>query len=206
MKHLHPSFFQKMINYFDKYLAKIEDFLTAFSAFAIFFLMITATIQIVSRKILNLPIPGYIDFAEQSIAIFAFISIAYCQRLGGHVRMEIFLSALKGRSKWIAEAIQTTATIFIIVILTYYSFKHFQRALIIGDSTIDIGLPTWPSKLMIPLAFSALALRLLIQLAGYIRLIIYPTAEPVGVPLIVDVENQAKQEASQVDDVKSVRN
>ena len=59
---------------------------------------------------------------------------------------------------------------------------------------------------MIPLAFSALALRLLIQLAGYIRLIVYPTAEPVGVPLIVDVENQAKQEASQVDDVKSVRN
>ena len=99
MKHLHPSFFQKMINYFDKYLAKIEDFLTAFSAFAIFFLMITATIQIVSRKILNLPIPGYIDFAEQSIAIFAFISIAYCQRLGGHVRMEIFLSASYGSSR-----------------------------------------------------------------------------------------------------------
>ena len=67
-----------MINTFDKFLAKFEDFLTSFSAFAIFFLMITATIQIVSRKLLNLPIPGYIDFAEQSIAIFAFIGIAYC--------------------------------------------------------------------------------------------------------------------------------
>ena len=127
-----------MINTFDKFLAKFEDFLTSFSAFAIFFLMITATIQIVSRKLLNLPIPGYIDFAEQSIAIFAFIGIAYCQRLGGHVRMEIFLSAIKGRSKWIAEAVQTAATIFIIAILTYYSFKHFQRAWVIGDSTIDI--------------------------------------------------------------------
>ena len=59
--------------------------------------MITATVQIISRKVLNMPIPGYIDFAEQSIAIFAFIAIAYCQRLGGHVRMEIFLSALNGR-------------------------------------------------------------------------------------------------------------
>ena len=193
-----------MINTFDKFLEKIEDFLTSFAALAIFILMITATVQIVSRKILNMPIPGYIDFAEQSIAIFAFIGIAYCQRLGGHVRMEIFLSMLNGRSKWIAEAIQTAATILIISILTYYSFKHFQRAWTIGDSTIDIQLPTWPSKLMIPIAFAALALtlRLIVQFAGYIRLIIDPKLQPIGVPLILDVENQAKQEASQIETSK----
>ena len=191
-----------MINTFDKFLEKIEDYLTSFSALAIFILMITATVQIVSRKILNMPIPGYIDFAEQSIAIFAFIAIAYCQRLGGHVRMEIFLSMLNGRSKWIAEAIQTAATILIITILTYYSFKHFQRAWTIGDSTIDIQLPTWPSKLMIPIAFATLTLRLTVQFAGYIRLIIDPKLQPVGVPLILDVENQAKQEASQIETSK----
>ena len=89
-----------MINTFDKFLEKIEDFLTSFSALAIFILMITATVQIVSRKILNMPIPGYIDFAEQSIAIFAFIGIAYCQRLGGHVRMEIFLSMLTTKGQF----------------------------------------------------------------------------------------------------------
>ena len=191
-----------MINTFDKFLEKIEDFLTSFSALAIFILMLTATVQIVSRKILNMPIPGYIDFAEQSIAIFAFIAIAYCQRLGGHVRMEIFLSMLNVRSKWIAEAIQTAATILIISILTYYSFKHFQRAWTIGDSTIDIQLPTWPSKLMIPIAFATLTLRLTVQFAGYIRLIIDPKLRPVGVPLILDVENQAKQEASQIETSK----
>lgn len=191
-----------MINTFDKFLAKFEDFLTSFSAFAIFFLMITATIQIVSRKLLNLPIPGYIDFAEQSIAIFAFIGIAYCQRLGGHVRMEIFLSAIKGRSKWIAEAVQTAATIFIIAILTYYSFKHFQRAWVIGDSTIDIQLPTWPSKLMIPISFATLTLRLLVQFAGYVRLIIDPKLQPIGVPTILDTEKQAELEASQINNIK----
>ena len=62
-----------MISIFDKLLGKFEDFLTAFSGLAIFVLMITATVQIVSRKLLNMPIPGYIDFAEQSIAIFAFV-------------------------------------------------------------------------------------------------------------------------------------
>ena len=161
--------------------------------------MLTAAVQVVSRKIFNLPIPGYIDIAEQSIAIFAFLSIAYCQRLGGHVRMEIFLSAMQGRSKWITEMIQTAASILVISILMYFSFKHFQRAWVLGDSTIDIGLPTWPSKLMIPIALAVLNLRLLIQLAGYIRLAINPTLKPLGVPLILDVAEQADEEASKIE-------
>jgi hypothetical protein len=49
-------------------------------------------------------------------------------------------------------------------------------------------------------------LRLTIQFAGYVRLIINPNLEPIGVPLIIDVANQAKQEASQVVEEKSVRN
>ena len=191
-----------IINTTDKLLVKLENFLNGFSAIAIFILMLTAAVQVVSRKVFNLPIPGYIDIAEQSIAIFAFLSIAYCQRLGGHVRMEIFLSAMKGRSKWVSEAIQTTASILIISILMYFSFKHFQRAWVFGDSTIDIGLPTWPSKLMIPVALATLNLRLLIQLAGYIRLAIDPKLEPIGVPLIKDVVEQAEEEAAQIELIK----
>ena len=53
-----------------------------------------------------------------------------------------------------------------------------------------------------PIAFSLLTLRLFVQLAGYIRLIVDPKLQPIGVPLIVDVENQAKQEASQLDNIK----
>ena len=183
----------------DKILEKLENFLNGFSALAIFVLMLTAAVQVVSRKVFNLPIPGYIDIAEQSIAIFAFLSIAYCQRLDGHVRMEIFLSAMQGRSKWITEMIQTAASILVISILMYFSFKHFQRAWVFGDSTIDIGLPTWPSKLMIPVALAVLNLRLLIQLAGYIRLAINPTLKPLGVPLILDVAEQADEEASKIE-------
>jgi len=180
-------------------LEKLENFLNGFSALAIFVLMLTAAVQVVSRKVLNLPIPGYIDIAEQSIAIFAFLSIAYCQRLGGHVRMEIFLSAMNGRKKWIAETLQTSASIVIVSIVIYFSFKHFQRAWVFGDSTIDISLPTWPSKLMIPIALAVLNLRLIIQLAGYLRLAINPKLEPLGVPLILDVAEQADEEASKIE-------
>lgn len=184
------------INAVDRTYSRLEDALNLFAAGFIFFLMLLATVQVVSRKLLNLPIPGYIDYAEQSIAIFAFLGIAYCQRLGGHVRMELLLDKLKrGRMLWIAEAITTFAAFVIIVLLARYSFDHFLRAWNIGDSTIDINLPVWPSKLLVSVALAIVAGRLLIQLAGFIRLVLHPKAEPVAVPLIAEVTELAAQEA-----------
>ena len=165
------------------------------AAAAIFLLMILAAVQVFSRKLLNLPIPGYIDFAEQSMAIFAFLGVAYCQRLGGHVRMELVLEKMpRGRLLWCSEFITTLAAFIVIALLTRYSFDHFLRALRNGDSTIDISLPVWPSKLLVSIALAFLTIRLLIQLIGFLRLLRSPQSPPVAVPLIADVKQQARHE------------
>jgi hypothetical protein len=52
---------------------------------------------------------------------------------------------------------------------------------------------------MIPIALAVLNLRLIIQLAGYLRLAINPRLEPLGVPLILDVAEQADEEASKIE-------
>ncbi|OED36578.1 hypothetical protein AB833_26645 [Chromatiales bacterium (ex Bugula neritina AB1)] len=157
--------------------------------------MLMATVQIVGRKILNMPIPGYIDIAEQSIALFAFMGAAYCQRLNGHVRMELVLSHLRGRLLWILEATGTLAALLLVGVMVKYGFDHFWRAWDFGDSTIDIGLPVWPSKLVVPVAFGVLWLRLLLQFIGYLRLIRNPKATPEFVPLIEDTVAHARREA-----------
>jgi hypothetical protein len=59
---------------------------------------------------------------------------------------------------------------------------------------MDIRLPTWPSKLVIPVALSLLFLRLLMQIYGYARLVRNPDREPVAVPVIEDVEKVAQHE------------
>ena len=185
-----------VIGTIDRGYRRLENALNLFAAGFIFFLMFLAAAQVLGRKLLNFPIPGYIDYAEQSIAIFAFLGIAYCQRIGSHVRMELLLEKLKrGRALWIAEAVTTFAALVIIVLLTRYSFDHFLRAWTNGDSTIDINLPVWPSKLLVSAALAILSIRLLIQLAGFVRLVLHPHAEPVAVPLLADVAEQATNEA-----------
>jgi C4-dicarboxylate transporter DctQ subunit len=150
--------------------------------------------QVLGRRLFNAPISGYIDFVELSMASFAFLGVAYCQRQGGHVRMEMLVKATKGRLQWLLEVFGTLVALFIVGVLAWYGYEHFLRAWQLGDSTIDAELPVWPSKLVVPVAFALLWLRLLVQLVGYGRLLLHPYEAPVAIPLVMSVEQLAAKE------------
>ncbi len=183
---------------FDGALARVEDVFNLFAATSILLLMLMAVVQIFGRTLFNMPIPGFIDVTEQVMAVFTFLGIAYCQRVGGHIRMEIVLGTFRGRLLWAAEFIGVFIVLAVVVALTIGSWFHFKRAWVIGDSTIDIGLPTWPSKLIVPVALTLLALRLLMQLYGYLRLLVDPARVPIAVPVILNIEEAAKHEIEEV--------
>ena len=175
-------------------LGWLEDLLNAVSATSIIVLMLLAVIQVVGRKVFNAPIFGYIDWVEQIMVLFAFIGVAYCQREGGHVRMELVITNFRHRLLWLVEVIGIVIGLFIIGILIFTSFDHFLRAYEIGDSTINAELPVWPAKLVIPIAFTSLWLRLFLQLFGYFRLLLNPGSEVLEVPVIMRVAEEAKKE------------
>ncbi|MBK5103760.1 MAG: TRAP transporter small permease [Burkholderiales bacterium] len=175
-------------------LGRVETWFNLVAALFIFGLMLLGMAQVLGRTLFNVPMYGYIDFVEISIATFAFLGIAYCQRVGGHVRMELFLKMAKGRPQFAMEIAGILIGLFVIGVLTWYGFEHFLRAYRFGDSTIDAELPVWPSKLVVPVSFALLWLRLLVQLAGYTRLWRDPQAEPVAVPRVMTAEDIAARE------------
>ncbi|MEJ2321108.1 MAG: TRAP transporter small permease subunit, partial [Gammaproteobacteria bacterium] len=118
--------------------------------------------------------------------------------LGGHIRMDILVSHLRGRKLWFTELFSTLLMLLITLVLIYGSWLHFLRAWEIGDSSLDINLPTWPAKLVVPVALTVLALRLLLQCWGYLRAMREGGDRPVAVPLIEDVAAVAAAEAESV--------
>jgi len=186
--------FGRQLKKSDHLLAVIENGLNFISGSIVFGLMFLGVAQIFLRTVFRNPMYGYIDIVELSMVGFAVLSISYVQRVGGHVRMELLVTRLKGRALWMAEAVSTILSIVIIFVLIQYSYRHFGRAFNFGDSTIDIELPTWPAKLVVPIALSILLVRLTIQLLGYLRLMIRPDLDPIGVPLVKNVEEQAEEE------------
>lgn len=188
----------------DRALFKIETLMALVSGLAVFSLMILAVVSVGGRNFMNAPLPGYVDWIEQAMPLIAFVGVAYTQRLGGHIRMDIFVGRLHGRALWGAELVSTLFMLVLMVLLVWGSFAHFQRAFDFAapnwsrDSSLDIGLPLWPMKLVVPVAFSVLSLRLALQVWGYGRALITGSKTPVAVPLIEDAATVAANEAATV--------
>lgn len=190
-----------LLSKLDRALLPIERFGALLSGLAIFSLMFLAAYSVTGRKFFASPLAGYVDYIEAAMPIIAIMGVSFVQRDGTHVRMDMLVSALKGRALWFFELVSVLMMLVLIAALTWGAWEHFDRSFDCArpwcsrDSSIDIGLPIWPSKLIVPIAFGILALRLMLQAWGYGRALVLGLENPVAVPLTLSVAEQARIEA-----------
>ncbi|WP_162651488.1 TRAP transporter small permease [Lentilitoribacter sp. Alg239-R112] len=195
-----------LLSRLDRALYALEGKLALLSGLAVFSLMILAVVSVTGRNAINQPLPGYVDWIEQAMPLIAFMGVSYTQRLGGHIRMDLFIGMLNGRALWVVELLTTFIILLVMILLVWGSFAHFQRSFDFSapmwsrDSSMDIAIPLWPAKLLAPIAFSVLCARLVLQCWGYIRAIVNNERSPIAVPLIEDAATQAANEAATVSD------
>ncbi|MEM9433875.1 MAG: TRAP transporter small permease [Pseudomonadota bacterium] len=186
----------------DQSLLKLERVFALISGLAVFSLMLLAVVSVSGRNFFNSPISGYVDWIEQAMPLIAFMGISFVMREGAHIRMDIVVGKLRGRALYVVELITTAFILMLMILLVWGSWAHFDRSFDFAapmwsrDSSMDIALPIWPAKLMAPLAFGVLCLRLCLQIWAYGRAI--ATGQAIAVPLIADAAKQAEMEADQL--------
>tara|TARA_R110000765_G_scaffold1131_2_gene2847 strand:- start:2395 stop:3024 length:630 start_codon:yes stop_codon:yes gene_type:complete len=194
-----------LLSRIDRGLLRVETVFAMISGIAVFLLMVLAVWSVGGRKFFASPLPGYVDWIEFAMPLIAIMGISYTQRNGGHVRMDILIGQLRGRALWAAEMFSVIVILILMLALIWGSWAHFQRSFDFSsplwsrDSSIDIGLPIWPAKLIVPMAFSVLALRLVLQIWGYGRALVLGLEHPVAVPLVQSAAEQAMAEAEHLD-------
>ena len=116
--------------------------------------------------------------------------------------MDIVVGKLRGRTLYIVELLTTLSILLLMAMLVWGTWSHFSRSFDFNapmwsrDSSMDIALPIWPAKLLAPIAFSVLCVRLSLQAWAYCRAI--ATGNPIAVPLPADAAKQASMEADQL--------
>ncbi|MBO6868462.1 MAG: TRAP transporter small permease [Thalassococcus sp.] len=193
-----------LISRLDHSLLRVERVFVLVAGIFAFMLMFLAVISVTGRNLFNEPLRGYVDWIETLMPLIAILGVSYVQREGGHIRMDILIGQLKGRPLWLAEFVTTLAIFLVIAALVYGTWAHFDRSFDLSkplwsrDSTIDIGLPLWPAKLVVPVAFFVMSLRLILQLIGFGRAFVLGLESPAAVPLVQSVAEQAAQEAEHI--------
>jgi TRAP-type C4-dicarboxylate transport system permease small subunit len=148
---------------------KLENGLNAFGVLFILTLMFLTVCDIVARYVFNHAILGVVEISELMLAPLILFGLAYTQRLGGHVRMGLFLEkVISGRTYHIFELLIILMSLFIFIIITVFSFKNTIFSYQIGETTDTLFLPLWVSKTCIPVGAFLICLRLLIQLIQHL--------------------------------------
>ena len=136
----------------DRLFFKLESVLNLVGGIVIFLLVLLATTNVLGRWIFSAPISGYIDWVEQAMAFFAFLGLAYTQRLGGHIRMDMVVGHLRGRSLWLTELVSAILMLGVTLVLIYGSWLHFlarlyHRRFITRYQPAKPGRPSWWCRL-----------------------------------------------------------
>ena len=90
--------------------------------------------SIVSR-LMSVYIPGLTEYSGYAMAAASFLALAYTFESGGHIRVELVLSRLRGRTRLLAElwcllvaTAATTYLAFYIARLVYFSWKFEEHS------------------------------------------------------------------------------
>ncbi|MEX0369993.1 MAG: TRAP transporter small permease subunit [Tateyamaria sp.] len=185
----------------DRALLPVERVMALLSGVAAFSLMFLAAYSVSAREFFEKPLLGYVDYIEALMPLIVIMGVSYVQRSGSHIRMDIIVGAMRGRLLWFVELLMVVLILVLMIALVWGSWAHFDRSFDCArpwcsrDSSIDVSLPIWPSKLLVPVAFAVLCARLVLQAVGYARAFWLNLESPVAVPLIQSVAAQARAEA-----------
>jgi C4-dicarboxylate transporter DctQ subunit len=154
---------------FQRLIENIEVAFNYLSQACCLLIMFAVTLQVVLRYVFNFSLAGIYTGVELLMIIVVFLSLAYTQQTGGHIRMELIISRLRGNVRHITEALLSFLALFGFAILTWQGGKYALIAFMIGDYEAGlVQFPLWPSKTAVFAGSLLLCLRFTIDIGNHL--------------------------------------
>ncbi|WP_196259780.1 TRAP transporter small permease [Pelagibacterium limicola] len=145
----------------DKFISAIASGLALVGAVAMIAMLLHVTAYVVSRHVLSRPIPATIEIVSNYYMLgLAFLPIAWAERRGDMIRVEIFAHLFTGPLGRINHVFVSLVTCAAYIALTYTTWlvamRHFAtKSFVIS---LSIAVPTWPAYFVLPVGFALAAL------------------------------------------------
>ena len=175
-------------------LAWVEKALTIGSTALILFTMCFVAAEIVLRHWFNSPIQGHLELSSLFVPVIVFAAVSYTQSQNAHVGMTLIVDNLPAGMKNKVEIFTLFLTILTCSILAYFSFKFTC-----GEWEIDNVTETppywltWKSAVFIPIGYSLLSMRCLLQMVHRIAPDYYPEHDIILADELLAPEGQNEE-------------
>jgi TRAP-type C4-dicarboxylate transport system permease small subunit len=143
----------------------------------LFFLMFYVTVEVAMRYLFNAPLAGHLEASQLLIAPAVFLALSWVQARRGHVGMDLLHARLSPRARAAVDIATGTVALVAFAVLGWFSWLSTQLAWQMEDVTPTAYLPTWWSKLAVPVGVALLCVRLAMQLADNVATLLRPGGE-----------------------------
>jgi len=149
-----------------KRIRKVNRFIAGVGAWFLIPLMLITAVDVVSRDVLNHPIPGTVELSQYMLAVFILLGLAYAQQMKAHVAVSLFTSRLPHRVQLIFNIATTLLCLFISCILLWQGW-----AVGIGEKTVSdmLRVPQYPFRILVAVAAFMMFFELVIDLGDSLR-------------------------------------
>ena len=157
-----------MILKIEKLIRKITNTFCTIGMGMLVALMFLGTADVLGRYFFNRPIKGAYEISEILLAAIVFFGLAYALAVGGHVRVDTFISLMRPRTQAIAGIIISFLSFVIFVLIGWQGAELAMKSWKYHRLIDVIYVPIWPFQLLVPLGAFTVCLELINQLLHFV--------------------------------------
>lgn len=146
---------------FDRFINIVTSGLALLGAIGVVAMLVHVSAYVVLRYTLHAPVPATVEIVSYYyMVLIAFLPIAWAERRGDMIAVEIFDHFFKGRLGRVIDIAVALITSGVYIVLTYTTWLAAMREFSAKSFTISlsIAIPTWPSYFILPVSFALAAL------------------------------------------------
>lgn len=145
----------------DRLVDQVTSGMALLGAVAVIAMLVHITIYVVTRNLFSAPVPATVEIVSHYYMIaIAFLPIAWAERRGDMISVEIFSHLLVGRVGRINSIFVAVVTFGAYLALTYTTWTVAMREFTARSYVISlsVAIPVWPTYFILPVAFALAAL------------------------------------------------
>ena len=136
----------------------------------VFILMAVVSVNVIMRYVFNMPIKGAVESSGLMMVIIVFLPLAYAQRHGGHIRVDVLISHLPFRYRNALEILSHTVALGVCALILWRALITSWVSVEIGEITTGVSDVTCiPSRFSVAIGALFLCLCLLSQIIRFWR-------------------------------------